>query len=250
MAETTAPEVVLAEFDRLKFLHEADLVLLQEVVHSPQQPGILETLVERLRLHALFATTSEPNIEGVHEGIAILSRRPFRDAATLELHRFGLHFRSRCRLALGITVENNAGLPVRVFGVHLDTRINAAERIRQLMPVVEAAERFDGPVIIGGDFNTNDVFWVQHTLPLPYAHNQRKRLREFLTQRGFFTPMNGRSPTFNHFGFRLDWIFTRSLETSEWGIEPISFSDHRAVWMRLVDANPARENPSPKEDPK
>jgi len=239
MAGSSSAQRILDEFERLRIFSEADVVFLQEVVHSEEGASVLKTLVDRLQLHAAFATATEPVLDGKLEGIAILSRRRIYDLQAFDLNRFGLHLRSRCRLALAATVETPFGAPVRVFGVHLDTRINAGERIAQVLPVVEAAERFEGAAIIGGDFNTNDVYWVRHLLPLPYLHNQRRALRAFLRQRGFSTPMNGEPPTFEHFGFGLDWIFTRSLSASQWGVEPISFSDHRAVWMRIAEGEEA-----------
>jgi endonuclease/exonuclease/phosphatase (EEP) superfamily protein YafD len=233
MAGNSSAQQILDEFERLPVFSEADVVFLQEVVHSEEGEAVLKTLVDRLHLHAAFATSTEPGLDGKLEGIAILSRRRIYETQAFDLNRFGLHLRSRCRLALAATVETPFGQPVRVFGVHLDTRINSTERRAQLLPVIEAAESFDGPAIIGGDFNTNDVYWVRHLLPVPYLYNQRQPLRKFLQQRGFSTPLNGDRPTFEHFGFGLDWIFLRSLTASEWGIEPIGFSDHRAVWMRL-----------------
>lgn len=233
MAGSSDMEDILDDFQRLQLFKGADIVFLQEVVHSEGNQTVLQTLVDRLQLHAFFATSSEPRIDGVQEGIAILSRRPVQDAAAFDLNRFGLHFRSRCRLALAATVETGYGSPVRVFGVHLDTRLNPEQRAAQLQPVLDAAQRFEGPVILGGDFNTNDVYWVQHVLPLPYLADQAEALKQFLKPQGFATPMDGASPTFDYFRFRLDWIFLRSLEASNWGIEPVTFSDHHAVWMEI-----------------
>jgi endonuclease/exonuclease/phosphatase family metal-dependent hydrolase len=238
MAGSSSLEAILEEFQRLRLVRDADVVFLQEVVHSEAGRTVLPSLVERLRLHAFFATSTETRVDGVQEGIAILSRRPVRDPHAFDLLRFGLHFRSRCRVALAATVETGHGRPVRAFGVHLDTRLNPAERIAQLGPVLEEAKRFDGPVILGGDFNTNDVYWLQHVVPLPYLIDQSKAMQRFLASHGFLTPMNGSTPTFDYFRFRLDWIFLRSLRASHWGIEPVRFSDHHAVWMELEAPSP------------
>jgi endonuclease/exonuclease/phosphatase family metal-dependent hydrolase len=169
--------------------------------------------------------------------MAILSRRPLRDPSVFDLTRFGLHLRSRCRVALAATIETPFG-PLRVFGVHLDTRINFKERAAQLDPVVEAAGRFRGPAVLAGDLNTQPVYWIQHVLPVPYAHNQHRAIRRFLGRHGFSTPLNGRTPTFEPFGFPLDWIYLRSLSSASWGIERIEFSDHRAVWVSRLEAVP------------
>jgi endonuclease/exonuclease/phosphatase family metal-dependent hydrolase len=233
MAGVSQPDSILEEFNRREFFADADIVFLQEVTHSEEGTAVLKSLVERMRLHALFATSSEPAADGRLEGIAILSRHPLTDALAFDLPRFGLRVRSRCRLALAATITPPSGPPLRVFGVHLDTRLNAPERIAQLAPVLEAAQQFGGPAIIGGDFNTNNIFWVEHILPLPYFHDQNKAVGAFFRQHGFSTPINGSQATFNHFGFRLDWIYLQSLKATAYGVEPIDFSDHRAVWVRL-----------------
>jgi endonuclease/exonuclease/phosphatase (EEP) superfamily protein YafD len=47
--------------------------------------------------------------------------------------------------------------------------------------------------------------------------------------------MDGSLATHDMLGLRLDWIYLRGLAGSEWGVEDIDFSDHRAVWLRLGD---------------
>ena len=72
------------------------------------------------------------------------------------------------RIALAATVFTPDG-PVRVINVHLDTRINPAERVAQLAPALDDASCFYGPSVIGGDFNTNDMQWVSNVVPIPLS---------------------------------------------------------------------------------
>ncbi len=233
IAEETSAERVLEVLHQTPNLEDLDVLLLQEVVYFPKRrDNLVNVLVDRLKLHALFGTAAEPKLGGELEGIAILSRRPLRDAVVFDLERFGLNVRSRCRVALGATVDLPNG-PVRLLDVHLDTRINADDRIKQLQPVLEAAERFDGPVILGGDFNTNSNYWIQHLAPIPFGQDQGLKVRQYLATRGFKTPQHGGPATFKYLPFRLDWVYLRSLSAAKWGVEPVDFSDHRAVWVTL-----------------
>jgi endonuclease/exonuclease/phosphatase (EEP) superfamily protein YafD len=141
-------------------------------------------------------------------------------------------FRSRCRVALAATVATALG-DVRVANVHLDNRLNSREKVDQLSPVVEALLKYNGPRILGGDFNTGDIFWVSHMMPIPYAQRQSSAVLQRMKQAGFSTPFEETGATFDHFGLRLDWIFLNDLRALAKGIVPIQFSDHHAIWVRL-----------------
>jgi hypothetical protein len=97
-----------------------------------------------------------------------------------------------------------------VFG-HLDTRINAAERVEQLQPVIEEAARCTGPQVIGGDLNTNDVYWLRNRLPVPGGASHGLAIRHAMEQHGFGTPFANALNTFPALRRHLDWIFVRDL---------------------------------------
>ena len=233
MAEETDYRQVLEEFHRSKTLADADVVLLQEVVYSDSHDGVLQGLARELGVQAVFSSCTEPRRDGRVDGIALLSRYPIQSASAFALTAFNLNVRSRHRHALAATLATADGQSLQAFNVHLDTRINAQNRVLQLQPVVEAAKRFSGPVVIGGDMNTNPNFWIQHLIPLPWMHNQHGPLDQMFASHGFATPMDGSVATHDMLGLRLDWIYLRGLAGSEWGVENIDFSDHRAVWLRL-----------------
>jgi endonuclease/exonuclease/phosphatase (EEP) superfamily protein YafD len=122
---------------------------------------------------------------------------------------------------------------LRLWNAHLDTRINAAERLQQLQPVIEEAARHTGPQLIGGDFNTNDVYWFRNRLPLPGGPLHGEAICRAMQQHGFETPFRERLNTFPALRRHLDWIFVRNLTTLASSVEPAAFSDHHALWVRL-----------------
>lgn len=220
LAKVTEVEQILRE------LRPADILLFQEVVRADdKQPSIAEKIAVRLGMQIHFAS---PDSGETHSGIAVLSRFPLSAVVTYKIKPINLIFRSRKRILLAATVETPAG-PVRVVCAHLDTRINPADRIRELEPAIDDARRFGGPVLIAGDLNTNDMQWVSHVVPVPWPGWQAARVRDLMAQNGFHTPFKDRRATFDHLGMQLDWIFLRNLATVRADIVPMDFSDHHAL---------------------
>jgi endonuclease/exonuclease/phosphatase family metal-dependent hydrolase len=231
MALETSPVRVLQEWDSLPALRDADVIFMQEVVDTGE-PGSMIREVARLReLHLLYVSPAK-SIAGVTSGLAILSRFPLHNVRWHLLKGFNLRFRTRCRLALAATVDSAAG-PARLFNLHLDTRINARERTEQVTPIAETAAQWPGPVIVGGDFNTNHMLWVGRVFPIPFVLDQGEAVRRIMHSHGFTTPIQGRKPTFDVLWLALDWIYLKNAGASVWGVQPIHFSDHHAVWMRV-----------------
>lgn len=209
-----------------------DILLLQEVEKPSGDPQVIAAELGRaLQLHWLFAPAVIWKGGGVH-GLATLSRYPLENAEIIPLRQFDLRFRNRNRIGLGATALTPLG-PVRTFNVHFDSRINTSERLEQLSDVLDATANFTAFCVIGGDFNTADFRWFRRWLPIPYAARQKDAVRGTLAAWGFETPFRSTGATFKHFGLKLDWIFLRDLRPMEWGIETITFSDHRAIWIRM-----------------
>jgi len=217
----------VTEIDQIiRELRPADVFLFQEVVRADGRlPSVAEKIAEKLGLQVQFAS---PESGATGSGIAILSRFKLSNPATYGVKPIDLVFRSRKRVLLGATAETPAG-PVRIVCAHLDTRINPADRLRELGPAMDDAKRFDGPVMIGGDFNTNDMQWVSHVVPVPWPGWQATRVRVLMAQNGFYTPFKDRRATFDHLGMQLDWIFLRKLAATRADIIPVDFSDHHAL---------------------
>ena len=229
------PETILREWERTPAIRNADVFLLQEVIHfGGDRPNVAEKLAEKLRYHIVYAPEGRLP---VINGLAIVSRYPLKDPWIRSLKTFNLHVRSRSRLALAATVQSPHG-DIRVFNVHLDTRINGSDRVEQLRPVVDEALQFDGPALIGGDFNTNNNRWIGHLIPLPFAHIQTRAVQDLMLSSGFTTPFSG--PTHDFLSMRLDWVFLRGLQPKAHGIQQMRFSDHHALWTQLA---PSRSLP-------
>ena len=210
-----------------------DVLFLQEVGQEHGDgAAFMSALRQRLRLPYAYAP-STPFETGHRQGLAIVSRYPLTDVNVQKLEYNHLRFRSRCRIALGATVTTPEG-PIRVTNVHLDTRINSSGRIEQLAPAVEALDVFEGPQIIGGDFNTLNIKWLDSMWPIFFAEHQGRAVREELEKAGFDTPFGDTRPTFKFMGLplKLDWLYLRRLEASEVGVDDVPLSDHRGIWTR------------------
>ncbi len=178
--------------------------------------------------HASFAAA-----QGFQDqGLALVSRYPISDVQITPLKTYDLGFRSRSRLAISGTVHTPWGT-LRVWDVHLDTRINAEERLEQLRPVIREASGHPGPALIGGDFNTNDFYWPRNLGPLPGGPSHSEVIRAAMRQHGFDTPLSSGLNTYPTFFRHLDWVFTRARGTLSASLEPAGFSDHNAIWVRV-----------------
>jgi len=213
------------------------VLLLQEVGGAKGDgAAFVEALAARLRYHLVYAPANLMG-DGEMQGLAILSREPLTEVRVLPLEYHKLRFRSRCRIALGATVTTSGGA-VHVTNVHLDTRINSKTRVAQLAPVLAALASWNGPQIIGGDFNTMDVYWWRTMWPFWHGYHQADAVRERLGESGFQTPFVGGRSTFKFMGLpiQLDWLYLKQLEATDWSVDDVPISDHRGIWARVKAA--------------
>ena len=218
-------------------LRAADVFLLQEIESFPAE-GTSRTrrLAEALRLNYVYAPARLKEAgDGTH-GLAVLSRYRLMDIEVIPLKQYSLGVNTRRRIALGATVELG-GRKLRVYNVHLDTRINAGQRIEQLQPVVEAASRAAADaVVIGGDFNTNPFYWALPVLPL-FRSNQAKAVDDHMAKSGFTTPFSETGGTMKKWGgrFRVDALYSRGSAVKASAVEGgVTVSDHFPVWVDLT----------------
>ncbi|MDQ2945088.1 MAG: endonuclease/exonuclease/phosphatase family protein [Acidobacteriota bacterium] len=210
-------------------LRDADLFLLQEVSNEESSPSVAEETARKLGYFSSFGQSAP----GVYDqGLALVSRYPIHDVEIKRLKACDLRFRDRKRFAIGATVRTPWG-DLRVWNAHLDTRINAEERLEQLEPVIDEASCYTGPQLIGGDFNTNDLYWLRNVVPLPGGPSHGAAIRGAMKLRGFETPFPVALNTFPRFRRHLDWIFLRELRSLAASVEPAPFSDHNAIWVRV-----------------
>lgn len=230
MAREADPGKVLKDIKASGRLRTADILLMQEVAHKDGQPSVAQQVAKELGYTATFS----PAAPGVFDqGLAIVSRYPLRNVRQKRLKLCDLRFHCRTRFAVSADIESPWG-PVRVWNAHLDTRINAAERVEQLQPVIDEAAKQDGPVLIGGDFNTNEFRWVGNVVPVPGGPGHGSAIRRAMESRGFTTPFADGAVTFPVMRRHLDWIFVRGLRPLGSSVEPAPFSDHHAIWTRLA----------------
>jgi endonuclease/exonuclease/phosphatase (EEP) superfamily protein YafD len=220
LAKVVSAETILKELLGNPAVRDADVLLFQEVACP------VEALGKELGRHVVWAEAPGG------QGLAILSRWPMEDHRVQALKNYDLKFRSRTRMALSATIATPKGR-VRVWNTHLDTRVNAAQRLEQLAPVVDEVSRHAGPRIIGGDFNSNPFFWVGHVLPVPFVRSQARWLRDYMTGRGFTTALPPSRGTHDIPLMHLDWVWTRDATSRACTVYPMRFSDHHAVLVRV-----------------
>ncbi len=225
-------EKVLAEFKRYERIRHADILLLQEVEGDSRKSRELVDRLSRSMGLPFVYMPEEALATGSGDGLAVISRFPLKETAVIPLKHFDLVVRSRHRIALSQTVETPLG-EIRLFNLHLDSRVNPEQRIEQLSTVLQVASPESTPVIIGGDFNTGDFHWIAHVLPVPEKRSQRDTLLKKMAESGFQTPFESTGPTYDQLGMQLDWIFLRKLRAIAAGTQAIDFSDHRAIWTEI-----------------
>lgn len=217
-------------------LADADVLLLQEVAGRAGRPSVAHRLAEvlgrpgpdlKVRHSVGFALGADRTV-----GLATLSRFPVVDSRVLPLTRFDLNFRTRDRIALAVVLDSPAGR-LSTYNLHLDTRINTGQRLRQLADVVRDIQPSVDRVIVAGDFNTNRAFWLFHMVPLPFIGRQGRGVERFMTSHGLASVFEG-GATHDALGMRLDWVFLKGLRARSSSIHPVELSDHHALSAEIL----------------
>jgi endonuclease/exonuclease/phosphatase family metal-dependent hydrolase len=205
----------------------AAILGLQEVDRNKKRTLNVNTaklIAEELGLY--YAWTAPPATERDAEeetGVVILSSYSLSDVRRIVLPHEGPG--GRRRVAIGATVVV-AKTPLRIYSVHLETRIPLEKKIEQMDAVLAdlATYAANTPAIVMGDLNT----WEPSAV---------KKTQELFTKANFTTPFDSETPTFfrNVLVFpvelKLDWIWLRGLEASKHGIDKsVSVSDHWPLW--------------------
>jgi len=204
-------------------LKEATILGLQEVNRHHRKTGyrdVASDLATTLGLYYAFAVENPYKKGGGERGLAILSRFPISQVERIALPHAGPG--GRRRIALGTTVHLGPNR-LRVYSIHLETRIANRKHADQLTTVLADANRYrELPTVILGDFNTV-YFRTEQTFDLLKASDFRTKLYE--------------GPSFRKVLLlrkKLDWIWGRNLEILESGVQgDIEASDHRPVWAQL-----------------
>jgi hypothetical protein len=140
MAKETNPDKMMRALDSAPRLSHADLFLLQEVADADGKTNAARDVARRLGYFSAFGAAPRRSRSGT------CSRQPLSDqtCANQALEEMRPGFRSQSRFALTAAVQTPWG-DLRLWNAHLDTRMNAAERLEQFQPVIEEAARHTGP---------------------------------------------------------------------------------------------------------
>jgi endonuclease/exonuclease/phosphatase family metal-dependent hydrolase len=210
-------------------LKDAMVLGLQEVNRHHRKTGYRDVaceLANALAMYYAFAVENPYKKGGGERGLAILSRFPMSEVERIALPHSGPG--GRRRIALGTTLHLGPNR-LRMYSIHLETRIANRKHTDQLTTVLREAERYrELPTVVLGDFNI--------------VYYRRKQTFALMEAAGYqVKPYNGIS--FKRVWVvrkKLDWIWTRNLEFLEVGVEEeITTSDHRPVWAQLAFASGA-----------
>ncbi|MDR3643247.1 MAG: endonuclease/exonuclease/phosphatase family protein [Candidatus Doudnabacteria bacterium] len=222
-------------FVRDKNLSKADIILLQEIeFHQVEKICRAESIARHLGFHFVYEPARQLGASATH-GLAILSRYPIKKALPIRLPEFRLLFKLQTRIALvaGIKIS---GINITVCNIHLDTRLNPKQRMRQLNAcLTQLKEDYGQNIIIGGDFNTIPFRTAAGGIPIFYS-NQAKHLHKNMIDMGFnhFCEPLGFTMTSGFLRMRLDHIYTDRLPIAKCGVEKnIHVSDHKPLWADI-----------------
>jgi endonuclease/exonuclease/phosphatase family metal-dependent hydrolase len=223
-------------------LPPVDILALQEADKRTARAGgqhVARQLAEHLEMSWVHVAAGIPrgvkpkerqwwlNFEepiGLHDpgdtGVALLSHLPLSDVARIDLPWHECPWRPRLAMAATITI---GPAKARIFNAHIDPHAAIGGQVEQLAAMMEQAERWTGPTVVLGDFNT-------------LSGKKCGETRSFMESRGFTTPFPTGTKTWRGGGLRMhaDWIFVRNLAVKRWGVaKPIGVSDHWPIWAEL-----------------
>lgn len=219
-----------------KHLKRADVILLQEIEAYPDEAKErAREIAEALNFEFVYAPARETKRQGTH-GLAILSRYPIKDSEIVPLPYYRSAFNSRKRIALNAIIDVG-GKEVLISNVHLDLRINIKQRIEQARAVIKKLNAAkEQRIVMAGDFNTVPFYWLGRAVPIFYA-GQRKKLNQYLKERGFETHLDEIGYTMNFAVLRLslDSVYVKGVKIFNFGVErTVHVSDHKPIWVDIV----------------
>ena len=193
-------------------LRTADIIALQEM----DAPGTQQVAEALGMSYVYYPATIEPRT-GRDFGNAVLSRWPIVADEKVVLPHLARFWRSE-RIATAATIAVR-GVPLRVYSVHLGTRVEIGpgarrDQVRAILANAAAYPR----VVVSGDMNSRGI-------------------GETFRAAGFVWPTE-RNPV-THLVFRWDHIFLKGLfpgDRSGTGVvdDTVGASDHRPVWAVAV----------------
>ncbi len=229
------PDNLAAQIDSSTEIARADVLLIQEVEAYPGEAATrTQRLADRLGMTWVYAPARVEG-SGTH-GIATLSRYPLEDVAVRRLPHFDQPIRPRDRNALSTTIVVGSDR-LQIVNLHLDVRMGAVDRIRQLHPAVND---IDERVLVGGDFNSNPWAWSNGIIPLTQTEaivgqDQASVLDDYLLGKGFASAISLDTGTMRipAYSIRIDNLYPRGLPIIGAGVEYVDGSDHWPIWVDI-----------------
>jgi endonuclease/exonuclease/phosphatase family metal-dependent hydrolase len=214
----------------------ADVIITQEIeAHPNEAASRASRLATALGMTWIYAPArSEGN--GTH-GIAILSRYPLAAAAVRALPFVDRPISTVHRIALAADVVIG-GESLRIVDIHLDTRLSASDRIRQMhAAVTDIGET----MVAGGDLNTQPWAWVDGVVPLTsteavVGQDHARIVDDYMVENGFAGAIPPTTDTMRIpvFSMRLDNLYARGSPIVASGVEQVDGSDHWPVWFDVA----------------
>jgi endonuclease/exonuclease/phosphatase family metal-dependent hydrolase len=206
---------VLRESPSLRGL---DVLVLQEM----DAPSV-ERIARALKLNSLYVPSAVHPKSDRDFGCAILSPWPLVEPGKVVLPFAA--FGSRVRRSVARATVRRGDERVRVYSVHLPSPLGVTDYARreQLKVIFADAAGSPDPVVIAGDFNSNDL--GERFVEAGY---------------GWITRDVDATARFLFFGLSFDHVFARGLVAApgldSFGVvrENRGASDHRPVWAVLV----------------
>ncbi len=199
--------------DLARFAAENDLLLLQEAVLTQELRDVIERAGHRWQMVGAFS------MGGTERGVMIAARSAPLTACTLRSFEplFPIPksaIVARYRLA-------GSDKPLAVANLHgINFTLGLGRFTEQLEAVAGELKRHDGPVILGGDFNT----WSDERHEVLLGVAQRLNLTPVLLK------PDGRR---RHFGQLLDHLFVRGLSVQKASSPEVKSSDHNPILVVL-----------------
>jgi endonuclease/exonuclease/phosphatase family metal-dependent hydrolase len=218
-------------------LGDADVYLISEIDRCSARNGVrraareLARRIEGAYVYGIeFVELSIGRTIGGDTGQAIVSRRPIA-GARLHCHPQEYDwFASDDEPRLGQRVMLSADVAIgdrvaRVYAVHFESNdISGARRAEQVAHLLDEAQASacGRPIAVGGDFNT----WYPTAPELRLFRNAGFEDALMIAgDTGITHPSND---------FRLDYLWTRELETTAGGVaRDVTTSDHYPIWAVL-----------------
>ncbi len=226
----TGPEALAAAILGDPALANADLFVLQEEESYPEEGSSRSSRLAALLDVGYVYVPARPKGDGTH-GIAIMSPYPLANVEEMALP--ATRGNARVAVAADVIIGDHT---LHVINVHLETYLDAQQRVLQLRPAVIDAPT---PVIVSGDFNMGWLQWPASYVPIvsaSSASDQSAVVDSYMQALGFDEPTAHSGPTSHAFGedARLDSIYPRGVDVTFGGVEHVGPSDHWPMWADVT----------------